>query len=136
MSHCRNPGQLDAAEHTAIRRLRFSQFGVALSAAIDGLGVALGRSPLVDAELAAGRLVRPFGKKRSMMAPKVFTLVWADERASDQRLAAFRDFAPDEACGCELAAGPCGLPPSPRDATGLGWAAARASRRSTVVVAG
>ncbi len=126
--------QVDAAEHTAIRRLRFSQFGVALSAAIDGLGVALGRSPLVDAELAAGRLVRPFGKKRTMMAPKVFTLVWADERASDQRLAAFRDFALDEACGCELAAGPCGLPPSQRDATRLGWAAARAARRSTVAV--
>ena len=45
------------------RQVRFSHFGLALSAAIDGLGIALGRSPMVDAELASGRLVRPFGGK-------------------------------------------------------------------------
>jgi LysR family transcriptional regulator, glycine cleavage system transcriptional activator len=128
--------RMGVKEHVAIRRLRFSQFGVALSAAIDGLGVALGRSPLVDAELASGRLVRPFGKKLVMTAPKVFTLVWSDKRSSDQRLAAFRDFVLDEACGCELAAGPCGLPPSQRDEVArLGWVAARAARRSTVTAA-
>lgn len=128
--------RMGVKEHFALRRLRFSQFGLALSAAIDGLGVALGRSPLVDAELAAGRLIRPFGKKLIMTAPEVFTLVWADERSSDQRLSAFRDFVLDEACGCELAAGPCGLPPSQRDAAArMGWAAARAARRSTVTAA-
>lgn len=122
---------VDQPERAPIHRLRFSQFGLALSAAIDGLGVALGRSPLVDAELAAGRLVRPFGKKLSMTAPNVFTLSWAEDRAADQRLAAFRDFVLDESCGCELAAGPCGVPPSQRDAEWLGWAATRAARRST-----
>lgn len=129
LSHVNQP------EHAPIHRLRFSQFGVALSAAIDGLGVALGRSPLVDAELAAGRLVRPFRKTLSMAAPKVFTLSWAEDRASDPRLVAFRDFVLDEACGCELAAGPCGLPPSQRDAARIGWASARAVRRSTVATA-
>jgi LysR family glycine cleavage system transcriptional activator len=126
---------VDQPERAPIRRLRFSQFGVALSAAIDGLGVALGRSPLVDAELAAGRLVRPFRKTLSMAAPNVFALTWAEDRASDPRLAAFRDFVLDEACGCELAAGPCGLPPSQRDRARLGWASARAVRRSTVATA-
>ena len=126
---------VDQPERTSIHRLRFSQFGVALSAAIDGLGIALGRSPLVDAELAAGRLVRPFRKTLSMAAPNVFALSWAEGRASDPRLAAFRDFVLYEACSCELAAGPCGLPPSQRDAARLGWASARAVRRSTVATA-
>jgi LysR family transcriptional regulator, glycine cleavage system transcriptional activator len=117
--------------HT-VRQLRFSHFGLALSAAIDGLGVALGRSPMVDAELAAGRLVRPFGKRVVAKASNVFALSWRDTGAAlqDQRIAAFRDFALDEACGCELAAGPCGMPASERDArTRAGWMAGRAARR-------
>ena len=60
------------------RRLRFSHFGVALSAAVDGLGVALGRSPMVDAELAAGRLVRPIAKRVMAKASNVFALAWRD----------------------------------------------------------
>jgi DNA-binding transcriptional LysR family regulator len=121
--------------HSA-RQLRFSHFGLALSAAIDGLGVALGRSPMVDAELAAGRLVRPFGKKVMAKASNVFALAWRDTSAlvQDQRVAAFRDFALDEACGCELAAGPCGMPASERDArTRASWMAGRAARRALVL---
>jgi LysR family transcriptional regulator, glycine cleavage system transcriptional activator len=118
------PGEAGAA-----RRLYFSQFGVALSAAIDGLGVALGRSPMVDAELAAGRLVRPLGPRVAAKAADVFALAWRD--GTDQRIAAFRDFALDEACGCELAAGPCGMPASERDRQNrAGWMAGRASRRA------
>jgi LysR family transcriptional regulator, glycine cleavage system transcriptional activator len=116
------------------RRLRFSNFGVALSAAIDGLGVALGRSPMVDAELAAGRLVRPFAKRVVAKASDVFALTWRDSGSTqDQRIAAFRDFALDEACGCELAAGPCGMPVSERDSSTRGtWMAGRAARRAMV----
>jgi LysR family transcriptional regulator, glycine cleavage system transcriptional activator len=115
------------------RQLRFSHFGLALSAAIDGLGVALGRSPMVDAETAAGRLVRPFGKKIVAKASNVFALAWRDAGApvQDQRIAAFRDFALDEACGCELAAGPCGMPASERDLLARArWMAGRAARRA------
>jgi LysR family transcriptional regulator, glycine cleavage system transcriptional activator len=114
------------------RRLRFSNFGVALSAAVDGLGIALGRSPMVDAELAAGRLVRLFAKRVVAKASNVFALAWRDAGATqDQLIAAFRDFALDEACGCELAAGPCGLPPSERDSRSrAGWMAGRATRRT------
>jgi LysR family transcriptional regulator, glycine cleavage system transcriptional activator len=116
----------------APRLLRFSQFGPALSAAVDGLGIALGRSPMVDAELAAGRLVRPFAKRVASKASNVFALLWRDIRAAreDQRIAAFREFALDEACGCELAAGPCGMPRSERDSrTQIDWMAGRATRR-------
>jgi DNA-binding transcriptional LysR family regulator len=128
--------RLGLHEPHATRQLRFNHFGLALSAAIDGLGVALGRSPMVDAELAAGRLVRPFGKKVVAKASNVFALAWRDTGAvvQDQRVAAFRDFALNEACGCELAAGPCGMPASERDAhTRAGWMAGRAARRALVL---
>jgi LysR family transcriptional regulator, glycine cleavage system transcriptional activator len=116
------------------RRLRFSNFGVALSAAVDGLGVALGRSPMADAELAAGRLVRPFPKRVVAKASEVFALAWRDSGGrQDQRIAAFRDFALDEACGCELAAGPCGMPASERDSsTRATWMAGRAAKRAMI----
>jgi LysR family glycine cleavage system transcriptional activator len=39
---------------------RFGQSNMSIQAAIEGLGVALGRLPLVADDLAAGRLVRPF----------------------------------------------------------------------------
>jgi DNA-binding transcriptional LysR family regulator len=119
----------------AARQLRFSHFGLALSAAIDGLGVALGRSPMVDAELAAGRLVRPFGKKVAAKASNVFALVWREGGGlvQDQRVAAFRDFALDESCGCELAAGPCGMPASDKDVhTRSAWMAGRAAHCAMV----
>jgi LysR family glycine cleavage system transcriptional activator len=128
--------RLGSPQTQAARQLRFSHFGLALSAAIDGLGVALGRSPMVDAELAAGRLVRPFGKKVMANASNVFALAWRDTGAlaQDQRVMAFRDFALDEACGCELAAGPCGMPASERDArTRAGWMARRAARRALIL---
>ena len=92
---------------------RFGDPGLALTAAIDGQGVALGRSPMIDAELAAGRLVRPFAEHLSARPEHLYALKWRQPLA--QSALAFRDFALDEACGCELAAGPCGMPPSEQD---------------------
>jgi LysR family glycine cleavage system transcriptional activator len=43
--------------------VRFSTFNAAVAAAIAGAGIALGRSPLIDDELAGGRLTRPFGSR-------------------------------------------------------------------------
>jgi LysR family glycine cleavage system transcriptional activator len=40
--------------------VHFNTFNAAIGAAIAGAGIALGRSPLIDLELASGRLVRPF----------------------------------------------------------------------------
>ncbi len=41
--------------------VRFGTFNAAIGAAMAGAGIALGRSPLIDLELASGRLVRPLG---------------------------------------------------------------------------
>jgi LysR family transcriptional regulator, glycine cleavage system transcriptional activator len=40
--------------------VHYSTFGQAIGAALGGAGIALGRSPLIDPELASGRLVRLF----------------------------------------------------------------------------
>ena len=92
------------------RGLRFSHFGLAIRAAVDGVGVALSRSPLIDAELKAGRLVRPFGDLL-MPASRVYTAEWPVRAKPDPRIVAFTDWLVEESCGCKLAAGPCGLPP-------------------------
>jgi len=92
----------------------FSHFGLALRAAIEGAGLVLGRSPMIDAELAAGRLVRPFGDIK-MLASTTYVALWPKALANDARLIAMREFLLDESCGCGLAAGPCGIPPSQRE---------------------
>ena len=43
--------------------VRFNQFDLLIQAALDGQGVALGRSPLVDRFIAEGKLVAPFRGK-------------------------------------------------------------------------
>lgn len=49
------------AKHVSAQRgTRFSLAELAMQAAIDGAGVVLGRMVLAEADLAAGRLVRPF----------------------------------------------------------------------------
>jgi LysR family transcriptional regulator, glycine cleavage system transcriptional activator len=48
--------------------VRFSHYDQMIQAAIEGQGVALGRRPLVDAALAAGRLIAPFGKRFTAQA--------------------------------------------------------------------
>jgi LysR family transcriptional regulator, glycine cleavage system transcriptional activator len=48
------------AETAGAGAMRFNQFDLLIQAAIDGQGVALGRSPLVDRLLAQRKLVAPF----------------------------------------------------------------------------
>jgi LysR family transcriptional regulator, glycine cleavage system transcriptional activator len=52
---------------------RFDHYYVALQAAQDGLGVAMGALPIVEAELASGRLVAPFAD-RTVSAPAYYAL--------------------------------------------------------------
>lgn len=80
---------------TMVRTRRFGQANMVVQAAIDGLGVALGREPLVIDELAAGRLVRPF----TLTAPSDFSyyFVCPRENLADPRVAAFRDWLMEEA---------------------------------------
>ncbi len=77
------------------RTRRFGQANMVVQAALEGLGVALGREPLVIDELIAGRLVRPF----NIVAPSDFSyyLVCPKDRLDDWRVKAFRDWLLAEA---------------------------------------
>ncbi len=50
----------DGMHVTAVRAQTFSQSSLAIDAAVAGLGLALASHPLVEQDIAAGRLVRPF----------------------------------------------------------------------------
>lgn len=69
---------------------RFGQANMVVQAAVEGLGVALGREPLVAEELTAGRLIRPF----PITVPSDFAyyLVCPKDRLNDRRVVAFRDW--------------------------------------------
>jgi LysR family glycine cleavage system transcriptional activator len=85
---------LTAAElPTAIatrRGLNFDQSFMAIEAAIEGLGVALGRTPFVEADIAAGRLVVPFDVK--LPAEAGFYIVVPEANATVPKIALFRDW--------------------------------------------
>jgi len=63
---------------------------MALQAAIDGLGVALGRTPFVEADIAAGRLVAPFDVVLPSKAG--FYVVAPEQTANRPKIAQFRDW--------------------------------------------
>lgn len=69
---------------------RFSTSALAIQAAVDGQGVALGRSVLVRDDLAAGRLVKPF----ELSISNVFAYYCISLESSDDKpeLAAFRNW--------------------------------------------
>lgn len=89
---------LQAAGVSAVRAdagLHFSDSGLAIAAALDGLGVALVSKPLVATEVAAGRLVVPFGiSLRRRFAYYIVTPQAVVPRAN---VAAFREWLLDEA---------------------------------------
>lgn len=78
--------------------VRYSDFTMAMQAAIDGQGVALGRSPLVDREIAAGRLRRPL-PDRAVAASRAYILRWPDSAKDDAPVMALRDHLLAEAAG-------------------------------------
>jgi LysR family glycine cleavage system transcriptional activator len=59
-----------------------------VQAAIDGIGVAIGRTSYVEADIAKGRLVVPF--KITLPADAGFYLVSPEARADSPKLEAFR----------------------------------------------
>lgn len=61
-----------------------------LAAAANGLGVALGRTPLIEVDLEAGRLVAPFGV--SVRTPGRYWLVAPEATADRPALSAFREW--------------------------------------------
>lgn len=72
------------------RGLRFDTIQLALTAAIEGVGVVIGRRPLVDAYLASGLLVAPF--ELSVTSKLAYWLVYPPRMAKTERLRAFRDW--------------------------------------------
>jgi DNA-binding transcriptional LysR family regulator len=54
---------MEAHDVRSAGALRFSHYDQLIQAALDGQGIALGRSPLVDRWLRQGKLVLPFGKR-------------------------------------------------------------------------
>jgi LysR family transcriptional regulator, glycine cleavage system transcriptional activator len=74
----------------ARRGLSFDQGFMATQAAVDGLGVALGRTRFVEADIAAGRLVVPFDVV--LPADAGFYIVVPEETADTPKIALFRDW--------------------------------------------
>lgn len=99
------------------RGLRFNHAMLALEAAADGLGVALGMPVLAAADLAGGRLVRPIAL--SLPLNFGYHIVCAEETCERDDVVAFRDWLIEEAgreqasCAPVDATNPARLPPLP-----------------------
>ena len=70
--------------------LTFDSYTFAVEAAAQGEGVALGRTLLVAADLAAGRLVRPF--KNTLKAVSSFYVVYPPAAIRQRKVRIFRDW--------------------------------------------
>ena len=72
----------------------FENYGQALQAASDGVGLAMGITPYIDDDLQAGRLVAPF----DLSIPKgaSWHLIYAPERRREAPFNAFRDWLQSE----------------------------------------
>lgn len=78
----------------ARRDLAFNHSEMVLQAAIDGLGVALGRSVLVADDLAAGRLVKPF--ELELPTSAAYYLACPEGTQDRPKVKAFRDWVMSE----------------------------------------
>jgi LysR family glycine cleavage system transcriptional activator len=74
----------------ARRGLTFDEAFLAIQAAVEGLGVALGRLHLVEADIAAGRLIAPFDTVLPQDAG--YYVVTPEARENDPKIALFRDW--------------------------------------------
>lgn len=70
--------------------VRFDSATYATEAAVHGEGVLLGRSTLVSADLASGRLVRPFGQE--IKASSSYYVVYLATALRQRKVRAFRDW--------------------------------------------
>lgn len=72
------------------RGVRFDSATFAVEAAVQGEGVLLGRSALVSADLAAGRLVRPF--ELTLKSAASYYVVYPEGALRHKKIRAFRDW--------------------------------------------
>jgi LysR family glycine cleavage system transcriptional activator len=82
-------------EPRPVGTVRFNQYAFLVQAAIDGQGVALGRSPLVDQLVAQGKLVAPFRRKHA--TSRAYFIVRAAQAARRPEAQAFADWLHAEA---------------------------------------
>lgn len=87
--------EADLADFVPSRELRFVDYSMAISSAVNGHGLLLGYSGYVDVEVAAGQLVYPFDL--SVATGKGYHLAYRKERLADPRVQAFRDWVMAEA---------------------------------------
>lgn len=83
--------------------LTFDSYTFAIEAAVQGEGVALGRTMLIEGDLAAGRLVRPFA--HALKAQSSFYLVYPPDAIRQRKVRAFRDWLFSEIGDTPLAPG-------------------------------
>jgi LysR family transcriptional regulator, glycine cleavage system transcriptional activator len=76
------------------RGVRFDSAAYAVEAAVQGEGVLLGRSALVSADLAAGRLVRPFDL--ALASRWRYYVVYPEGALRQRKVKAFRDWLFEE----------------------------------------
>lgn len=76
--------------------LRINNSAAVVQAAIEGQGVALGRSVMVRDDLASGRLIRPFGQLKSALA-LAYYVVYRPECGELAKVQAFREWLLAEA---------------------------------------
>ena len=74
----------------------FSNSALAIEAAVGGQGVVLASTALVADDLAAGRLVCPFGDRFTTQLNTAYYLVHQESVARDPKVTAFRDWLLDE----------------------------------------
>jgi LysR family glycine cleavage system transcriptional activator len=89
---------LDAAGYQKIESnfgLQINNSAAVIQTAIDGQGIALGRSVMVADDIAAGRLIRPFGKDKYPVT-FAYYVVHRSESSEVPRIAAFRTWLLDE----------------------------------------
>lgn len=100
---------LKAAGATLVNPFRgpaFTHSNMVLQAAVQGQGVALGRSVLAADDLVQGRLIRPF--KLSLPSQQAYYVVYPRRRVGNPRIDAFRSWLVDAAAALEKAAASSG----------------------------
>lgn len=94
---------LDAAGHGHVRTehgLRINNSAAVLQAAIDGQGLALARSVMVNDDLMAGRLIRPFADRGlDCRLTQAYYVVYRPESGELPKVQAFRDWLVSEIDG-------------------------------------
>ncbi|MDQ7980541.1 LysR substrate-binding domain-containing protein [Paraburkholderia sp. SARCC-3016] len=88
------PAWLEAAVHGGVEFASESVFHLqltSLAAAVDGVGIAIGRTPLVNGDLASGRLVAPFDVR--VPSSSAYFVTSPIDKARTKKVELFREWA-------------------------------------------